>query len=87
LITHTSSRIFEVSRKRLGRGSNASAFSFSSFRSACSFSACQLLALKIAISLDIGLPTANQSGQTIRHLRFRFSDNASHIGTLQAEGG
>lgn len=32
-------------------------------------------------------PTANQSGQTIRHLRFRFNDNASHIGTLQADGG
>jgi hypothetical protein len=32
-------------------------------------------------------PTANQSGQTIRHLRLRFSDSASHIGTLQADGG
>jgi len=46
-ITYTSSRIFEVSRKRLGRGSNASAFSFSSFRSACNFSVCQPLSHSI----------------------------------------
>jgi hypothetical protein len=32
-------------------------------------------------------PTANQSGQTIRHLRLRFNDNASHTGTLEADGG
>jgi hypothetical protein len=32
-------------------------------------------------------PTTSQSGQTIRHLRFRLSDNASHMGTLHAEGG
>ena len=46
-ITYTSSRIFEVSRKRLGRGSNASAFSFSSFRSACNFSVRQPLSHSI----------------------------------------
>jgi hypothetical protein len=31
--------------------------------------------------------TCQPYGQTIRHLRFRLSDNASHMGTLHAEGG
>jgi hypothetical protein len=33
------------------------------------------------------LPTTSQSGHTIRHLRFRFNDSASHMGTLHADGG
>ena len=97
-MTYMSSRILEVSRNRRGSGSNPSAFSFSSFSNACSFSI-MIQYVYIINSPCLGenpkggnwtsmdLPAANHSGATILHFRFRFKDKASHIGTLQAEGG
>lgn len=35
----------------------------------------------------LNLPAASHSGATILHFRFRFNDSASHMGTLQADGG